>query len=80
MHIRHLSLDQIREYPDNAKAHPAGQVRKLAAAITEFRWDQPIVVDADLVIIKGHGRFLAAREMGLRPCPWWSPTISPRPR
>jgi len=63
--IRYLPLEQTREYHDNAKTHLAGQVKKIAAVIVEFGWDQPIVVDQDLVIIKGHGRYQAAKELGL---------------
>lgn len=69
MEIHHLPLDQIQEYGHNAKAHPAGQVKKVAASIAEFRWDQPIVVDRDMVIIKGHGRYLAAKELGIEVVP-----------
>ena len=69
MQIEHLPIDRIRDYANNAKAHPETQVKKIAAAIAEFHWDQPIVVDADLVIIKGHGRYLAAKELGLETVP-----------
>ena len=69
MQIEHLPIEKIRDYANNPKAHPEGQVKKIAAAIAEFRWDQPIVVDEDLVIIKGHGRFLAAKELGLKTVP-----------
>jgi DNA modification methylase len=69
MQIEHLPIEKIRDYANNPKAHPADQVKKIAAAIAEFRWDQPIVVDGDLVIIKGHGRFLAAKELGLKTVP-----------
>ena len=31
--------------------------------------DQPIVVDADMVIIKGHGRLMAAQALGLKTVP-----------
>lgn len=43
----------------NAKKHPQEQVEALAAAIREYGHDQPVVVDFELEIIKGHGRTLA---------------------
>ena len=55
-------LDEITPYALNNKKHPQEQVDKIAASIVEFGVDQPIVVDGDGVIIKGHGRALAARK------------------
>jgi hypothetical protein len=52
-------------YELNAKTHDAKQVEKIAKSITEFGWDQPIVVDKSGVIIKGHGRHLAAISLGM---------------
>ena len=56
-------------YAKNAKKHPEDQVRRLANTIARFGWDQPIVVDADGVIIKGHGRRMAALKLGLDKVP-----------
>jgi ParB-like chromosome segregation protein Spo0J len=41
----------------------------LADQIEEFQWDQPIVVDGNMVIIKGHGRLLAAQTLDLKTVP-----------
>ncbi len=67
--IQQLPIDKIIPYVQNPKSHPEGQVKKLASAIAEFKWDQPIVVDKDMVIIKGHGRLLAAQALGLKTVP-----------
>lgn len=69
MKIEQIPIEKVIPYAQNAKAHPEGQVKKLADQITEFQWDQPIVVDADMVIIKGHGRLMAAKELGLKTVP-----------
>jgi hypothetical protein len=53
-------IDKVKPYPKNAKNHPPEQIARLAKTISKFGWDQPIVVDKDGVIIKGHGRRLAA--------------------
>ncbi|MCV5918272.1 ParB N-terminal domain-containing protein, partial [Escherichia coli] len=58
-------LDWLKPYERNAKLHPPDQVRRLAATIRAHGWDQPIVVEPDGTIIKGHGRRLAAIELGL---------------
>lgn len=62
-------IERIVPYEQNAKKHPAEQIDKLARTIREFGWDQPIVVDQDGVIIKGHGRRLAAIQLGLKKVP-----------
>lgn len=54
-------FDAIKEYAKNAKKHSVEQVKALAATIRKFGHDQPIVVDGDGVIIKGHGRRLAVK-------------------
>ncbi|MFA9261773.1 MAG: ParB/Srx family N-terminal domain-containing protein [Undibacterium sp.] len=62
-------LDKIKPYERNAKKHPKEQVEKLAASIREFGYNQPIVVDADGIIIAGHGRRLAAIVLGRKVVP-----------
>jgi ParB-like chromosome segregation protein Spo0J len=55
----------LTPYSNNAKTHPVEQVDKIAASIASFGFDQPIVVDGDGVIIKGHGRREASLRLGL---------------
>lgn len=62
-------IDCVKPYSRNAKRHPERQIERLATIIAEFGWDQPIVVDGAGVIIKGHGRLLAARRLGLSVVP-----------
>lgn len=60
---------ELKPYFRNAKKHSRKQVTDLANAIRRVGFDQPIVVDADFVIIKGHGRRLASLEVGLELVP-----------
>lgn len=60
-----VDLDDVFPYSTNPKDHPDEQVEKIAASIREYGWDQPIVVDAEGEIVKGHGRYYAARRLGL---------------
>jgi len=55
-------LEKIRPYPRNSKTHPPAQVTLLAQIFKKYGPDQDIVVDEDRVILKGHGRLLAAYE------------------
>ncbi|MCG5512841.1 ParB/Srx family N-terminal domain-containing protein [Ectothiorhodospira shaposhnikovii] len=62
-------IGRLIPYEKNAKKHTPEKINKLANAIREFGWDQPIVVDKDGVIIKGHGRRLAALQLGMTKVP-----------
>lgn len=69
MNIKDISLKKIKPYRKNAKLHPDDQVQFIANSIKEFGWKQPIVLDKDNVIVIGHGRFLAAKKLGLDSAP-----------
>ena len=56
-------------YANNARTHSEAQVAGIAASIREFGWTNPILVDGDDGIIAGHGRLLAARQLGLASVP-----------
>lgn len=67
--VQNRDINTIYPYPDNAKIHSDTQVDMIATAIKTFGFDQPIVVDKDGVIIKGHGRRLAALRLGRKVVP-----------
>lgn len=62
-------IDWVKPYPRNVKKHPVEQVERLAKLIKATGWDQPIVTDREGVIIKGHGRRLAAIHLGMTSVP-----------
>jgi len=67
--IELVAVDTLIPYGNNPKAHPEEQVNKIASSIKNYGWDQPIVVDGDGEIIKGHGRLQAAQKLGLDEVP-----------
>lgn len=69
LNIEMWPVESIQPYELNAKIHDDKQVAKIAESIKKFGWDQPIVVDKNGVIIKGHGRRLAAISLGLKDVP-----------
>ena len=69
MEVIYLSPDELIPYEHNAKQHPDSQVKQIAASIKQFGFRQPIVVDMDNVVVIGHGRLLAAKELGLKEVP-----------
>lgn len=58
-----IEIHRIKPYEKNAKKHPESQIKKLAEIIQNFGFRQPILVDQDMVIVSGHGRLLAAKEL-----------------
>jgi site-specific DNA-methyltransferase (adenine-specific) len=67
--IKEVAIDTIEPYEKNAKAHPKKQVDQIAASIKAFGFNQPIVVDANGVVIVGHGRLLAAKQLDFAAVP-----------
>lgn len=67
--IEQWDIAKVIPYDKNVKNHDETQVRKIAKSIEEFGWDQPIVVDGNGEIIKGHGRRLAAEYLGIKKVP-----------
>ena len=69
MQVDIRSLDQIAPYERNPRKQHEAAIAKLAKSIQKFGWRQPIVVDADGVIIVGHRRYWAAQSLGLTEAP-----------
>ena len=63
--IINKNIDEIKEYENNAKEHPDWQIEQIANSIKEFGFNDPIAINADNQIIEGHGRLLAAKQLGL---------------
>jgi ParB-like chromosome segregation protein Spo0J len=53
----------------NARTHPPEQLRQLVAAIAEYGFVNPVIVDETGEIIAGHGRVMAASAMGMEAVP-----------
>lgn len=64
-----FEVAKLVPYERNAKKHPPEQISALAAMIKANGWTQPIVVDRNNVIIVGHGRRMAALQLGLKRVP-----------
>lgn len=67
--IEYISLDNIKTYENNAKLHPAEQIEQIKKSIQEFGFNDPIAIDENNVIIEGHGRYIACKELGIKEVP-----------
>lgn len=54
----------VKPYERNAKIHTDKQIKNIANSIKRFGWQQDTVLTSDNVLVIGHGRRLAALELG----------------
>ena len=63
--IQYRPIDDLRLDPKNPRLHSPKQIAQIAASIGVFGFNVPVLVDAKLNVIAGHGRVAAARTLGL---------------
>lgn len=66
MKIEKIKIEDIKPYENNAKLHPPEQVEQIKKSIRDFGNNDPIAIDENNVIIEGHGRYLALKELGYK--------------
>src|SRR6516162_10910132 len=62
-------LDELRPHSANPRRHRKKQIRQIAESIKIFGFIVPILIDRYGNVIAGHGRLLAARELGMTEVP-----------
>lgn len=62
-------LDRLKPFSRNSRIHPRAQISQIKGSIEEFGFVNPIIVDQHGNIIAGHGRLIAARELGMESVP-----------
>ena len=67
--IEKWETERLIPYAKNAREHSPAQVSQIAASITEFGFVNPILVGDDGGIVAGHGRLLAAQQLGMETVP-----------
>ena len=66
MKIEKLSIDEVKQYENNAKIHTPEQIEQIKNSIKEFGNNDPIAIDENNIIIEGHGRYIALQELGYK--------------
>ena len=64
-----VEIATLIPYARNARTHSPAQVAQIAASISEFGWTNPVLTDGERGVIAGHGRLLAARQLGMDTVP-----------
>lgn len=70
LEIEYMSIGELKPYENNAKLHPKEQVEQIKNSISQFGMNDPIAISSkDNIIIEGHGRLLACKELGMKSVP-----------
>ena len=69
MEVINVPVRDLIPYEKNAKNHPDDQIEHIANSIREFGFRQPLVIDAQNVVVIGHGRLMAAKKLGMEEVP-----------
>lgn len=69
VHVLYRPLSEVKLDPKNPRSHSPKQIRQIARSMETFGFVVPVLVDAELKVIAGHGRILAARLLGWTEAP-----------
>lgn len=67
--VQHYPIGDVKPAEENPRIISDQAVDMVARSLTEFGWQQPLVVDAEGVLIAGHTRLQAAQQLKLRSVP-----------
>ena len=67
--INYVKISDLKPDPRNPRKHARAQIRAIAKSIEVFGFNAPILVDKHGNIVAGHGRFKAAKLLGLTEVP-----------
>lgn len=69
MDLSETPVADLKPYKQNARTHSPEQVRQIVKSIEQFGFTNPVLTDGKNRIVAGHGRVMAAKEMGLPTVP-----------
>jgi site-specific DNA-methyltransferase (adenine-specific) len=69
MKIENADINSIQPYINNPRKLKDSAIDKVAMSIKEYGFRQPIVVDANRIIVVGHTRYRASKKLGLKEVP-----------
>src|SRR3990167_5310310 len=64
MQIVEIKISELKDYEKNAKLHDKKQIDLLAKNIERFGFTTPVLINKNNVVIAGHGRILAMKQLG----------------
>ena len=68
LQITYKNVEELKAYDKNPRKNDEA-IPYLKKSIEEFGFKVPVVVDKDNVIVAGHSRIIAAKELGMKKVP-----------
>lgn len=68
MQVKDYKIEELQPYENNPRNNEQA-VQYVAESISEFGFKVPIVIDKNKVIVCGHTRYLAAKQLGIKSVP-----------
>lgn len=68
--IEYIDIEKLKPYEKNAKLHTKVQIDQIKSSIEQFGMNDPIAVwGGNNLIVEGHGRLIACKELGMKEVP-----------
>ena len=67
--IEYLPINALKPYEKNTRKHKKKDVDNIARSIKKFGMNDPIGIWKDNIIVEGHGRLLACKQLGMTEVP-----------
>ena len=67
--IEYLPIKALKPYEKNTRKHQKKDVENIARSIEKFGMNDPIGIWKDNIIVEGHGRLLACKQLGMTEVP-----------
>jgi ParB-like chromosome segregation protein Spo0J len=69
LQVKYRSIRDLSVNPQNARTHSKKQVNQLAESIRAFGFTNPVLLDQSDMVIAGHGRVAAAKQLKMLEVP-----------
>ena len=67
--IEYLPIKELKPYEKNTRKHQKKDIDNIARSIEKFGMNDPIGIWKDNIIVEGHGRLLACKQLGMTEVP-----------
>jgi DNA modification methylase len=67
--IEYRTTASLIPYENNARLHSRAQIKKIVASLEAFGFVNPILTDEKGMVLCGHGRLIAAQQLGMKMVP-----------
>lgn len=69
LRVERMPIEGLRLYQRNARTHSRAQIREIMKSIEVFGFCNPVLIGADGVVLAGHGRIEAAKQLRMEEVP-----------